>query len=103
MLKNAIEKELKKDVDIDMSARVDRQRRLVELNSELFPKKIVESFEEHTDECKNMGAVRSDAVKMEDLLKNTKYIDKNYNKTKVNSVFDDFEALTRFSKSPTLF
>lgn len=103
LLKNAIEKELKKDVDVDMLARVDRQRRLVELNSELFPKKIVESFEEHTDECKNMGAVRSDAVKMEDLLKDTKYIDKNYNKTKVNSVFDDFEALTRFSKSPTLF
>ena len=98
-LKTAIEKLFKITLDnIDMDARVMRQRKLVELNSMLFPQEIVQTFNCVVDDNRNAGFVSVGNIKMEDILKDTKYLTKDFRKPKVNSIFDNLQDLDKFIK-----
>ena len=102
-LKEALEKELKTVIDIDFDKRLNRQRWLVELNPELFPKEIIKSFEEHTKSVENVGYIQSDKTTMESILKGTSFLTDEHKKIRENSIFDDLKSLDKFSKSPALF
>ena len=101
-LREAVEKEMKTEVPVDFSERLLRQRKLVELDKTLFPNKIVEEFNSHVFFMEVYGVVNPN-IKMNDLLKDTKFFDKNFNKPRENSIFDDVNALSKFSKAPSLF
>lgn len=101
-LKTEMEKEMKIEIPVDFEDRLMRQRKLVELNRDLFPGSIVDSFDIHSKYIDSAGTVSS-KITMQELLKDTKFIDKNYNKPRENSIFDDVNALNRFSKAPSLF
>jgi len=101
-LKTEMEKEMKVEIPVDFEDRLMRQRKLVELNRDLFPGSIVDSFDIHSKYIDSAGTVSS-KITMQELLKDTKFIDKNYNKPRENSIFDDVNALNRFSKAPSLF
>lgn len=104
-LKNALEKEMKRDVDIDFDKRLDRQRKLVELKSSLFPERIVKEFNTHINDVKNKGyEIASSTIKIDDLLKGTKYISENYHKKmKENSIFSELRSLTERPNLNKLF
>ena len=101
-LKEALEKEMKYEIDIDFSDRLLRQRKLVELNSSLFPTDIKISFASHAEETKSMGFTVNIPKTMQDLLKDTKYISKDFKKSKENSIFATLE-LDKYSKQHILF
>ena len=106
MLKDVLEKEMKHDIDVDFNQRLDRQRKLVELKSSQFPSDIVNMFHEFVIPTYNDFHVNTATVKMNDVLSNTEFEDKDYetNKNgKLNSVFDDLNALSKFSNSGSLF
>ena len=42
-------------------------------------------------------------MKMEDILKGTRFLKKGYDKPRENSIFDDLKSMDRFSKTPNLF
>ena len=97
LLKDVLEKEVKRDIDVDFSERLDRQRRLVELNSVLFPKKIVSNFAATALPEFNNFTVNTSSLKMDDVLAGTKYIKKESKNGKLNSVFDDINMLSKYS------
>lgn len=98
-LKMALEKEFKKDIEIDIEKRLDRQRHLVELNKMLFPEECVDGFTKHKFAFSGKGSVSSN-INMEEILKDTKFISMEEVKKKAreSSVFDDIKTLSRFSK-----
>lgn len=102
-LKTALEKEMKREMDIDFNKRLIRQRKLVELSPEFFPKEIVDRFHEHENKSKEEGYISTNTIKMEDILKDSRFVKKGYNKPRENSIFDDLKSLDKFSKSPNLF
>ena len=102
-LKEAIEKEMKIGIDLDFVSRMSRQRKLVELNPSVFPKTICSKFAKHDKDMKGSGYIISSSVKMETLLKDSKFLQSDYNKPRENSIFDDLNALNKFSKTPNLF
>lgn len=102
-LKQALEKEMKKEIEIDFDSRLYRQRRLVELNPVLFPEAITKTFEKHKEDMSDKGYVSTMNIKMEDVLKDSRFLNKDYNKPRENSIFDDITLLNKFSKSPKLF
>ena len=101
LLKDALEKEMKRDIDVDFQERLLRQRKLVELKSDMFPEDIVKKFAsvalDTVDEC----TVNTASVKMEDVLAGTKYIEPEdvRNQGKLNSIFDDINSLSKFSSN----
>ena len=99
MLKDVLEKEVKHDIDVDFAERLERQRKLVELKSELFPKKIVTDFATFALPNYNSCDVNASAVKMEDVLSGTKYIQKSNKSGRLNSVFDDLNVLSKYSSN----
>ena len=101
-LKDALEKEMKYEIDVDFKERLLRQRKLVELNSVLFPDDIKLSFASHADEVKCSGFTANLPKTMPDLLKDTKYITKDFKKSKENSIFATLE-LDKYSKQHILF
>lgn len=104
-LKSELEREMKigGGIDLDFDERLKRQRLLVELNPDLFPKSIVNRFNSHRDLVFESGYVNSREMNANSLLEGTKFLDKNYHKPKENSIFDDIKLLGRFSKTPNLF
>lgn len=100
--KDALEKEMKYDVDVDIQERLLRQRKLVELKSEFFPDEIKELFVAHIQDVSGYGYTNNIAKNMQDLLKDTKYITKDFKKTKENSIFASLE-LDKYSKQHVLF
>lgn len=98
MLKDALEKEIKHDVDVDCQDRLTRQRRLVELKSEMFPQEIVSKFVSIVDDMYNKDEINP-SVTLSSILDGTKYMDKSStnNHGKLNSIFDDITALSKFS------
>lgn len=100
--KDALEKEMKYDVDVDIQERLLRQRKLVELKSEFFPDEIKELFVAHIQDVNGYGYTNNIAKNMQDLLKDTKYITKDFKKTKENSIFASLE-LDKYSKQHVLF
>ena len=97
-LSDAIEKVCKvRPDDIDIDERLMRQRKLVELNSELFPENIRE-YKETIEYMlrNNIPRVSTENLKAAEILANTKYSDGGKKKTLEAEVFRDFD---RFSKS----
>jgi 5'-3' exonuclease len=101
LLKDALEKEMKRDIDVDFQERLTRQRKLVELKSDLFPTYIVKKFASTAigtcDEC----TVNASNIKMEDVLAGTKYLepDEVRKNGRLNSIFDDINSLSKFSSN----
>ena len=101
LLKDALEKEMKRDIDVDFQERLTRQRKLVELKSDLFPKYIVKKFTSTAigtcDEC----TVNASNIKMEDVLAGTKYLEPDdvRKNGRLNSIFDDINSLSKFSSN----
>lgn len=102
-LKAALEKEMKKEIDVDFEKRLSRQRSLVELNSEFFPKEVKDRFDSHERSMRGTGFVISSSMKMETILKGSRFLTDNYKKPRENSIFDDLGSLGKFSKTPSLF
>ena len=96
----ALEKNFKKTIDdIDMEERVLRQRKLVELNPEMFPSDIISTFEYHKKDINKFAVQNMTSIKLDDILKDTKYIDEKYNKNKKakeNSIFDNLKDLEKY-------
>lgn len=90
-LKDAIIKVMKDDVDTcNMVDRLNRQRMFVELNTELFPKHIVDGFDLIKSELDN-ARVYEDMFKMEAIVKGTKYEPSlRQAKSNLNSIFKGF-------------
>ena len=99
--KDVLEKEMKRDIDVDFQERLTRQRKLVELKSYLFPEDIVKKFKSTAistcDEC----TVNTSNIKMEDVLAGTKYLEQEEVRKngKLNSIFDDINSLSKFSSN----
>lgn len=100
--KDALEKEMKYEIDIDFSERLLRQRRLVELNSEFFPDDIKSLFRNHIEDVNDLGYTTNIPNTMQELLKDTKYISKDFKKSKENSIFATLD-LDKYSKQYSLF
>ena len=101
MLKDALEKEMKHDIDVDCNDRLIRQRKLVELKSCNFPKNIVKKFAMESDNYNNDCTVNSANIKMENILAGTNYIESEEVRKngKLNSIFDDIDSLSKFSSN----
>lgn len=98
-LKKAISRIFKRDVeDIDMDERIMRQRKLVELNESLFPREIVDTFEYMVDDNKVTGYVPVSNIKIDTILAGTEYLNSDFKKPKVNSIFDNLQDLNKFIK-----
>lgn len=104
MLKDALEKEMKQDIDLDFTERMSRQRKLVELKSIMFPKKIVKAFAGMVDEAMTQGMVSTSGIKSEEILRGTKFAIKVAPGGRLNSIFDDIDSLGKYSSnSKSLF
>lgn len=100
MLKDVLEKEMKQDIEIDFKERLDRQRKLVELKSYLFPDKIRNNFNAVVNESYNKLIQNSTSIKMNDILGGTEYEEKqNERDYRLNGIFDDIESLGKYSFS----
>ena len=100
--KDALEKEMRYEVDLDIEERLLRQRKLVELDSKFFPDEIKTEFGVHIQEVNGYGYTVDIPKSMQELLKDTKYITKDFKKTKENSIFASLE-LDKYSKQYSLF
>ena len=90
---------MKKELDdIDVNERLLRQRQLVELNPILFPEEIVSSFNYHIADTENIGYFPTDTIKLDTILSNTKYLNKDYKKPKENGIFDNLKDLEKYIK-----
>lgn len=99
VLKESIEKVLKKDLDdIDVNERLIRQRRLVELKPILFPQEICSTFQYHYDDSIDTGYVPINSFSLQDILANTKFLDSNPNKPRENKIFDNIKDLEKYIK-----
>jgi hypothetical protein len=98
-LKVAMEKEMKREVEIDFVERLARQRHLVELNRTMFPDECINAFNKHVFANASRGYVPA-SIKMEDVLSGTKYINMEEvkRKSRDNSIFDDLNSLSKYSK-----
>lgn len=98
-LKKEIESVLKKELDdIDMDERLMRQRKLVELNPVLFPQDILDAFGYHCSNNENNGYFPTDSIKLDTILKDTKFLKEDYNKPRESSVFDNLKDLDKYIK-----
>lgn len=97
MLKDTIEKIMKKELDdVDCSDRLNRQRHLVELNSELFPENIRNYMADIiimlSEDYKNPNNIRLSSIKMVDILVGSRFfkiIEKK--KAKAADIFKDID------------
>ena len=101
LLKDALEKEMKRDIDVDFQERLTRQRKLVELKSYLFPDDIVKKFASTAISTCDDCMVNTSNIKMEDVLAGTKYLEPEEVRKngKLNSIFDDINSLSKFSSN----
>jgi 5'-3' exonuclease len=102
MLKEHLEKEMKYTIDIDFPERLERQRKLVELNITFFPDVIINLFNEHIDVVSSNGYTTNIPKNMQEMLSGSKYISKNFHKSKENSIFASLN-LDKYSKQHILF
>lgn len=101
-LKPKIESVMKKDLnDIDINERLLRQRKLVELNPVLFPEDISKSFEYHLKNSVNDGYMRTNDIKMDTILKDTRFLSNDYNKPKENEIFKSLTDLDNILSAST--
>lgn len=92
-----LEKTFKIEInDIDINVRVMRQRKLVELNSMLFPENILCAFDTHAKKSADYGYFNTSGITKDIILKDTKYLDPDYKKPKENGIFDNIKDLEKF-------
>lgn len=92
-----IEKSFKLEItDIDINVRVMRQRKLVELNSVLFPDEILKAFEKHAKKSADFGYFNTSSITKDIILKDTKYLDPDYKKPRENGIFDNIKDLEKY-------
>lgn len=86
------------ELGIDTSARLLRQRKLVELNPVFFPSDICKTFSFHYSDNANFGSINNPSIKLDDILKGTKFLSENYkaNKPKENGIFDNLKDLDKY-------
>lgn len=101
-LKDALEKEMKYTIDIDFGDRLTRQRKLVELNVNFFPETIRSAFSVHVEDMISCGFTTNLPKTMQEMLSDTKYISKDFQKSKENSIFATLD-LDKYSKQHILF
>jgi hypothetical protein len=101
-LKESLEKEMKYTIDIDFPNRLHRQRKLVELNVNFFPDNIRTLFAMHVDSVTSKGFTTDLPKTMQEMLRDTKYISKDFQKSKENSIFATLD-LDKYSKQHILF
>ena len=100
-LKTEIEKILKKDLDdINVSEQLNRQRHLVELNPMLFPDDIQKTFQYQFNDAMKKDFVITNSISMQEILKETKFIDENYKKPKQSDIFDNLKDLEKYIVNP---
>lgn len=104
-LKPKIESILKKELDdVDIDERLVRQRKLVELNPDLFPDDINSAFEYHLKSNEDKGYMQTRNLKIDDILRGTKYFSEDYNRPKENEIFKSLKELDNIiSQSKELF
>ena len=89
---DALDKICKKHVDdIDYNERLLRQRQLVELNSEMFPKYICDYKETIDYMVRNCSGTSFQNMRAQELLKGTEYEGANKKKALTAAVFSDLE------------
>jgi hypothetical protein len=102
-LLECLEKIFKKKLDdIDIKERLLRQRKLVELNPDLFPKDIISGFSYQVKDA-IYSVQNTSSIKLDDILKDTKFLDENYvkkGKAKENSIFDNLKNLEIYIGTP---
>lgn len=102
ILKITIEKYLKKELDdINVHQRLERQRKLVELNPILFPEEIQKSFKYLSEDAIKQDLLQTNNITMQEILKGTKYIDDNYKRPRKSDVFDNLKDLEKYIVNPT--
>ena len=95
-LKPAVEKIMNYPIDgFDTTERLKRQRSLVELNPDLFPKAIVGEFVWHANKYEEGGKISTANIRMQNILANTKYLDEEYERPKENSIFEDLKVIEK--------
>ena len=95
-LKPAVEKIMNYPIDgFDTTERLKRQRSLVELNPDLFPKAIVGEFVWHANKYEEGGKISTANIRMQNILANTKYLDEEYERPKENSIFEDLKGIEK--------
>jgi hypothetical protein len=95
----ALSASFKKEIDdIDIDERVMRQRKLVELNPNLFPHDIVTTFAYHVKDSANLGYIDTTDINLETILKKSKYVDENYKNAgpKESGIFDNIKNLEKY-------
>lgn len=100
-IKSYISKLFKHEInDMDPNTRLMRQRKLVELNPNLFPQKTLDGFATATQGIESQGRIANmGAIKMEDLLRGTDYISDDYiPKPRENAIFSDLSDLSKLVK-----
>lgn len=98
-LKKMIESIFKKELnDIDMDERLMRQRKLVELNSSMFPQDIVKTFDYFVLDNIDNGYVSASHIKLDNILEGSKFLTKDFRKPKTNSIFDNLQDLDQYIK-----
>lgn len=92
VIKNTLEDIMKMELPVNASDRLNRQRSLVELNTGLFPKNIVNEFDNSFINFYNtIPSINIKSVKWKDILLNSKFFTDNIDdKPIVNAVFSDF-------------
>lgn len=95
----ALSSSFKKEIDdIDIDERVMRQRKLVELNPNLFPHDIVTTFTYHVKDSASLGYIDTTDINLETILKKSKYVDENYKAAgpKESGIFDNIKNLEKY-------
>ena len=95
----ALSSSFKKEIDdIDINERVMRQRKLVELNPNLFPNSIVTTFSYHVKDSTDIGYIDTTDINLETILKKSKYVDENYKNAgpKESGIFDNIKNLEKY-------
>jgi len=92
ILKKITEKE---SLGIDVKKRLDRQIKLVYLNSDFFPESINNIFNKKKDELLLKDKMLTNSINMKNILEGTKYLNTNYTKSKSNqiSIFADIDKI----------
>ena len=95
MIKEEMERLTKTTLPFNIISRLKRQKELVELNKDNYPKYILESFEFEIEKFKQICKLPFGAISLNDILKGTQYIDANYkaNKPKSADIFKEVEKI----------
>lgn len=99
----AIRKVIKQDLPFDINDRLERQIKLVILDTQFFPESIQDKFKEIKDEQLSKPYANRGSVNMYNLLEGTRYVDVNRKPNKPNtSEAGIFREIDRI-KSTSLF